>query len=160
MPAIQIFERCPGNELRGSVTHPVINVRPPDRHNSRVAVLEIFDEVYIGGGGGGTLCPLVVIGLLSSTKGWGSKRPLGEIGLRTSSVRLSFVSDVNECATSGHVCVSPKIGGHCVNTIGSYRCECRNATFKYGNGVVFGKNLNGKAGSSCRGMSMAKTVKN
>ena len=35
MPAIQIFERCPGNELRGSVTYPDINVRPHDRHNSR-----------------------------------------------------------------------------------------------------------------------------
>ena len=92
--------------------------------------------------------------------GGGIEGPLGGIGLRTSSVTLSFVSDVNECATSSHVCVSPLIGGHCVNTKGSYRCECRNADFKYGNGVVFGKKLNGTAGSSCRGMSMTKTVEN
>ena len=40
MPAIQSFERCPGNELRASVTYPVINVRPHDRHNSRGADLQ------------------------------------------------------------------------------------------------------------------------
>ena len=34
----KFFERCPGNELRGSVTYPVINVRPHDRHNSRASV--------------------------------------------------------------------------------------------------------------------------
>ena len=61
---------------------------------------------------------------------------------------------MNECAASSHACVSPIIGGHCQNTIGSYRCQCTDASFKYGNGVQFGKTLDGQAGSSCRGTPM------
>ena len=60
---------------------------------------------------------------------------------------LAGCTDVDECSTGSHNCLSTVNGGKCMNTFGSYKCSCQSGYI--GNGIKQWKRLGKDIGVGC-----------
>ena len=62
---------------------------------------------------------------------------------------ISCFTDVNECNSTSHNCVSEKDGGQCKNQVGFYSCSCRSGY--HGNGIKKSAALVNVSVNGCEG---------
>ena len=72
------------------------------------------------------------------------------MGLFRMTYRFLCFSEIDECSTGFHQCVTSARGGVCTNSFGSYSCSCNSAAGFSGNGIQSGGFVGNVTGTGCQ----------